>query len=324
MKLAKLFSVVLILLSLAVLGVVFFAIEESKPVSNQGDLERFVIPKGQASSVIAQRLQEEGLIRSSLVFRIYLKTNGLENEFQAGSYQLSPDMTYDEVMKSLTQGSDDLWITILEGWRAEEIGDYLAAQDLESFDEAEFNKLARADEGKLYPDSYLIPREYSAEQIHSLLVNTFETKVLDQLGDQIEKSGYSLNEILTMASLVEREAREYDDMRHIAGILWNRIDIGMALQVDATLQYIDGYNETAEKWWTPPSVATKSVNSPYNTYLHPGLPPKPIANPSLNAIKATLNPLESNDTFYLHAPDGSVYYSETLEEHNANIDRYLR
>lgn len=127
-----------------------------------------------------------------------------------------------------------------------------------------------------------------------------------------------------MASIVEREAKDLVDMRHVAGILLNRLEINMALQADATLQYIRGYDEAAQSWWSPPRVSDKTNPSLYNTYLYPGLPPAPIANPGYNAVLAVLTPIQSNNYFYIHTPSGEAVYAETIDQHNTNIDTYLR
>lgn len=303
-------------------GVVSWALQ---PVSNEiAESVRFIVPKGQAITIMGERLVEEGLIKHPLIFRAIVIKDGLSTKIQAGSFDISPDMSVSEIANHLTNGTQDTWVTILEGWRAEEISESLEAQDLDNFDKDEFLEFATSSEGMLYPDTYLIPREMSSEQIYHLLVNTFERKVSQGLWDEIEESDRDFDDVLIMSSLVEREARNFDQMRKVAGILWNRIDLGMALQVDATLQYSKGYDKYQQDWWSPPLSADKKVDSPYNTYLNPGLPPQPIANPSLNAITATLSPKESDDLFYIHANDGSMYTAATLEEHNANINKYLR
>ena len=286
--------------------------------------QRFVIPKGQAISIIGRRLQEENLIRNANAFRYVVSREKLANKIQAGSFDISPNMSVSEIANHLTTGTEDTWVTLLEGWRVEEIAASLEVQDLDNFESQEFLSLAKPSEGMLYPDTYLLPREMSTEAIYNLLISTFELKVTQGLSEEIKASDRDFDQVLIMASLVEREANNYEQMRRVAGILWNRIDIGMALQVDATLQYVNGYNKEQDKWWAVPTGEEKSLKSPYNTYLNPGLPPKPISNPGLNAIKATLDPLESNDKFYIHANNGSMYYASTLEAHNANVNKYLR
>lgn len=284
----------------------------------------FVIPKGQALSIIASRLHEAGLIRHPLVFRAIVRQQNLGSKIQAGSFELSPAMSTEEIAVALTEGTNDVWITLLEGWRMEEIADYLDEQGLPAYDKQQFLEIAADSEGYLYPDSYLIPKLATAQQIHSLLRNTFSTKVEVGLAPEIDAANRSLEEVVIVASILEREGRGYEQMRVIAGVLENRIELGMPLQVDASLQYIKGYDSRRQDWWVPPTAADKQLNSPFNTYQNPGLPPQPIANPSLDAVKAALNPVETDYLFYIHDNQGVVRFAETLEEHNQNIDQYLR
>jgi len=292
--------------------------------SNLTQTQVFVIPKGQAISTIGNRLVEAGLIKNSLAFRFIVKKNGLDQKIQAGSFDLSPSMTITEVAQKLTQGTYDLWITIPEGWRREEIADSLAKQELDSFSKEEFLALTKGQEGRLFPDTYLVPRQVSAEQLVRLLQQTFDKKITTGLKEDLAKSDYSLNEVLTMASIVEREAKGYDQMTKVAGVLWRRIEIGMALQVDASLQYIKGYDQVQDSWWVTPTADDKALASVYNTYKYPGLPPAPIANPGFDAIKATLNPVDTGALFYIHDMQGNIHFATTLEGHNANVDKYLR
>lgn len=285
---------------------------------------RFVIPSGQSVQVIATRLQEIGVINNATAFRLLVRQLGLEGNLQAGSFELSPSQTAREIAFTLTQGSEDVWITIPEGLRVEEIGTQLASGALVNFDQDSFIALAKKDEGRLFPDTYLVPKESTAEYIHQLLLKTFEQKIATPLADEIEQSSYSFQELLTMASLVQREARTYEQMRHVSSILWNRVAIGMPLQVDATLQYAKGYDIRTGRWWSPPTSEDKNLASAYNTYQQPGLPKGPICNPGVDAFMATLRPLKTADLFYLHAPSGEMYFGKTLEEHNRNVQRYLR
>ncbi len=317
----------LVLLLLIALG---FIISLFSPVSNyEVDKHSFVIPKGQAISVIAQRLEEDGLIKSKYIFRLVVKRNNLENKIQAGTFQLSPSMTVDDLANTLTIGTADIWVTLLEGWRSEEMANELAKEtDLIEFDKQEFLQLVKASEGMLYPDTYLVPRTITAQALYHLLLDTFEEKVMVGLADEIakfeEKSELKFSDALVMASLVEREAKTVTQKKQVAGILWNRIELGMPLQVDATLQYASGYDSVQQKWWEVPSVKDRQVQSSFNTYLNAGLPPRPICNPGLEAIKASLNPATTNALFYIHSNDGSMYYATTLKEHNNNVNKYLR
>lgn len=314
----------LLLLAVCIMaGTAFLTL--SRPVVPQAtETKRFIVPRGQAISVIGERLREEGLIRNSLVFRVIVQKEGLRNKIQAGSFDLSAGMSTPEIAQALTQGTNDVWITIPEGWRREEIARSLAEQELDSFDEKEFERLTQGKEGRLFPDTYLVPRQTTEEHIVALLERTFERKILEDLATEIESSAYDFQDALIMASIVEREARGAEEMKVVAGILWNRIEIGMPLQADATLQYVKGINSQDGSWWSPPTAADKSLQSPFNTYLNPGLPPRPISNPGLNAIQAALHPTKTSYLYYIHDLEGTVRYAETLDQHNANVNRYLR
>jgi UPF0755 protein len=175
----------------------------------------------------------------------------------------------------------------------------------------------------LFPDTYLVSRQASTASLVSLLENTFQTKIESGLAEEIAASPHSLTDALTMASLVQRESSSDSEMPAVAGVLWNRVELGMPLGVDATLQYIAGYDSATQRWWTPPNVAVKDSTSLFNTYKYAGLPPAPIANPGLAAVRAALQPEPSEYLFYIHADD-QIYFGRTLEEHNQNINRYLR
>jgi len=286
--------------------------------------QRFTIPKGQSVTQIGERLHSEGLIQNPLIFKIIVKKDGLAGKIQAGSFEISPSMNTSEVAQALTKGTSDAWITIPEGWRREEIADSLEKQELEEFDKEEFLQLTKGIEGQIYPDTYLVPRLITTQALVDLFASTFEKKVLLGLADDFEESDYTPEEIMVMASIVEREARGYEQMQQVAGILWNRIDIGMALQADATLQYQNGFSETQQSWWVPPRASDKEKDSVFNTYQNPGLPPRPISNPGAEAIEATLNPIESDYIFYIHDNQGNIHFATTLDQHNANINKYLR
>jgi UPF0755 protein len=324
----KFFLILLVLFFiLAIIGVgagiyVYTLLQPVDPSADQA--QRFTIPKGQSVTMIANRLYEAKFIKHPLVFRLVAKQAGLESKIQAGSFSLSPAMTPKEIAEALTKGTTDVWVTIPEGMRREEIAESLANQELTEFDQEVFLELSEDSEGYIFPDTYLVPRMITAETMFSLLSNTFDRKVEQGLEEEIAASEYSLEQAIILASILEREAQGYQDMRHVAGVLWKRIEIGMPLQADATLQYAKGYNATQKSWWVPPLAEDKQIESPFNTYLNPGLPPKPISNPGLDAIKAALDPLETDDLFYIHDRTGQIHFAETLDEHNANVNRYLR
>jgi len=288
------------------------------------EVVRFVIPKGQALSVIASRLQEENLIKNKWAFRFAVYKNNLADKIQAGSFELSANMNTWEIANALTVGTDDVWITLPEGWRREEIAESLSKQGLDSFDQTEFLDLSKGLEGQLFPDTYLVPREITSAGLVSLFTNTFANKVTSALSEELSASQWSLNEILTLASLVQRESGSDEEMPLVAQVLLNRLALNMPLQVDATLQYIKGFKQVENSWWSTPLSEDKELNSLYNTYQHAGLPPGPICNPGLAAIKAVLNPTPTQALYYLHDTTGKIHLANSLEEHNLNVNKYLR
>src|SRR3972149_9195625 len=253
----------------------------------------FVIQKGAAVRVIGNNLKEEGLIRDPVIYFLYIKKNGLEKSIQAGSYKLSPSMSLSQVVDTMLTGSIDVWVTIPEGYRSEQIGEVLA-ENLETFDESWIEKL-KNEEGFLFPDTYLVPKDAEADTVISIMKNNFRSK-LEAAGVDPDRS--DILDIITLASLIERESKTNEEKPNIAGILYNRLNIGMALQVDATIQYAKG---TTGSWWKPVTLDEyRSVNSSYNTYLNPGLPPTPKANPGIEAIKAAINPAKNSYFYYIH------------------------
>jgi len=286
----------------------------------------FIVPKNQPVGRVAERLADQHLIRHPLALRAWLKLTGLDSQLQAGSFQLSASMSLPALAEALTSLANptDIWVTVLEGWRREEIAQHLDGLQLEEFDSFEFLQLSRDDEGRLFPDTYLVPKESTARDIHRLLTDTFERKVTTQLAAELAASPHDLETVLIMASLVEREGRGDQQLRQVAGILFNRLELGMPLQVDATLQYASGYDQAQNSWWQPPTNADRQLDSPFNTYLHPGLPPQPIANPGLAAITAVLDPAETEYLFYLHDDRGTIHYAINFARHQENIRNYLR
>lgn len=279
----------------------------------------FTIPQGQPIDTIAKRLQDAGLIRSRYAFKLLVLGRNMSQKIQAGSFRLKPSMSLSVLTDQLTHGSLDIWVTLLEGWRREEMAQALVAEFTtdSSFDLTEFLRLTAGQEGYLFPDTYLLPRDASAAAVAKILTDTFAKKV----DFSTNQSGLTQKQVVILASLVEREVRTDADRALVAGILIKRLDNDWPLQVDATVQYITG---RSGDWW--PQDLTKAdiaLKSPYNTYQHPGLPPAPIANPGLASIAAVLNPKASDSWFYLSDLEGRIHYAATIEEHNANIARYL-
>lgn len=276
------------------------------------------IEKNTSLSAAAQMLEEEGVVSSSLLFTAYLRLTGRENSIQAGPYAFKEPYGLAVIAHRLTNGISGVplvRIRVEEGKTAREIGELLE-EKMPEFDHAEFDEKARALEGYLFPDTYLILPEETADDILQRFYNNFADQTAT-IEDEIVAFDHPLRDVLTMASLLEREARTLEEKRIVAGILWHRIAIGMPLQVDAVFGYIKDtqtYN---------PTFSDLAIDSLYNTYLYKGLPPGPIANPGLDSILAAVTPQKTDALYYLHDRNGVMRVSRTFEEHKANRARYL-
>lgn len=315
----------ILLLLLVVIGFVSFLVykEGSLPVDRFDKKTKIlVIERGSGVNQIAADLSKEGLIRSKLVFYFVVKLNGLENKIQAGDFRLSPSMSAPEIAASLTKGTLDQWVTIIEGLRKEEIAQILSEEV--SIDAAEFVQKGR--EGYLFPDTYLIPKDSSVDTVLSILQNNFDKKYTPDMQSIASQKGLTNEEVITLASLVEKEARSFKNKVTVASIILKRYKRGWPLDIDATVQYALGYDPIKKTWWKK-SLTTDNVKiiSPYNTYKNAGLPPGPICNPGLNSINAVLQADPNTPYwFYISSRDGStMHYAKTSEEHERNIERYL-
>lgn len=308
--------VVLILLILLVLGTyAYWTFGREAPNPSDQSTKIFVIQKGASVREIGNSLKREGLIKDPVVFFIYIKLNGLDRKIQAGDYRLSRSMPLVKIVKELQLGTLDRWVTIPEGFRAEEIADVLA-KEIPSYKDS-WRDVLNDNEGYLFPDTYLIPRDAEVSMVVSTMRNNFNRKIAE-IG--LTPEDKNLERIIILASLIEREAKTREEKPLISGVINNRLKRGMALDIDATIQYVKGKTGA---WW--PQITTadyKNVDSLYNTYLNPGLPPGPIANPGIETIKAALNPQSHSYYFYIHA-NGKIYPAKTVEEHQANIKKYL-
>lgn len=274
---------------------------------------QIIIRRGQSGVDILHNLKEQSLIRSVLAGKIYLYSHPRDDQnIQAGTHILSSCDSLPEQIKNLSHGTDDQWVTVPEGWRAEQIVDHLIESGFPlnpSLIQDTYQTYAQF-EGQLFPDTYLLPQIYNYQQILDHLQTIFKTKT----------ASYSpTSRQLIVASLLEREAKNFEEMQIIAGIIYKRLDNQWPLNIDATLQYIKA---TPQNWWPTPIPADKQLDSPYNTYLYPGLPPAPICNPGLKAIQAAQKPVGTEYWYYLTGSDGAMHYAKTIEEHQLNY-QYL-
>lgn len=295
---------------------------------------KVVITKGKSAGEIANLLKNQGVIRNPVAFKFYVQIKGKSQSIQAGEYALGANLTLSQIVGELLKGPSQLWVTIQEGLRREEVIDkVIAGLEINSSEAAVFRKEFlendQAKEGYLFPDTYLLPRDVSPTLVVRRMRSVFDEMISEEMRQAISRSKYSQDEIVTLASIIERETRIDSERPIVAGILYNRLDIGMGLQTDATVQYavanskLKSLNSNLDKYWESLTKEDIKLDSPYNTYKYKGLPPAAIANPGLSSLKAAIFPQETNYLYYLHDADGVIHFAATLDEHNENVRKYL-
>lgn len=287
-----------------------------RPANDDKILKRFVVNQGETAYQIGQNLQKTNLIKNAIAFRIYAQVTQAARVIQPGSYELPGNLWVPQIINKLLDGPTEIWVTIPEGFRREEIANKfitsleLSGEQAESF-RSSFLELTQGKEGYLFPDTYLVAKEVTPQEVITLMSNNFKTKV----------NFSTTNQQITLASILERETRTDEERPIVAGILTNRINAGWPIQADATIQYVIG---DSENYWPTVTPADLQIDSAYNTYTNTGLPPTPISNPGLSSIKAATNPSATEYWYYIHDKNGQIYYATTLEEQNANIAKYLQ
>lgn len=292
----------------------------------------FTIKPGEKVYEIAQHLKEERLVNSATLFKIYVKLNNLSGKLQAGSYKIPINLTVKELAKILQHGTFDVRLTFPEGWRREEMAQYLSQSFKNGngrFSPGEFLKITAGKEGYLFPDTYVVPYDTTAGEIVRVMTENFERKARRSLLNHPGRVDLDIPQLIILASIVEREANREQDRPIIAGILFKRLRSGWPLEADATVQYALSSQqrmagEEVKDWW-PKSLTQGDleIDSPYNTRRNVGLPPAPICNPGLSSMLAVVNSVETPYWFYLTDRSGETHYAKTLEEHAKNISRFL-
>ncbi|MCI0477933.1 MAG: endolytic transglycosylase MltG [Anaerolineales bacterium] len=314
-----------------------------KPASSDKGEVNFTVEEGELPMDVTARLEKEGLIENADAFLLLLKCRHAAERIQAGDHIMRRNMTMDEVILSLQRGTTrGVAITIRPGWRAEQIADYLATVNLPQFDKDEFLKIVREGdsgfaflqdrprdgspglEGYLFPETYQVLQGITAPQLVNRLLSEFDQRVTSDMRAKATNQGLTLQEAITLASIVERETVKPEEAPLIASVYLNRIKAKTYLNADPTVQYAIGFVPETKQWWkTPVTLAEyQKVDSPYNTYLNPGLPPGPIAAPSMNSIQAVLEPAQTDYFYFLATGDGGHVFARTLEEQNANLSKY--
>lgn len=310
----------LILLPLALLLVVSWYIYTSIfiPPTSFPVNQTITIPFGASVRETGKQLSQAGFIKSELSLYLSLMLWHRNENIKASTYIFSEPLSAKKLITELTLGhytNDLIKLTFIEGERTDQIADRASAL-LPNFDKEKFLELAKTKEGELFPDTYHVPNSYNANDLFTLLTTTYKEKTLS-LRSRIETSSLTEIDILKLASILEREANTGESMRLVSGILQRRLSLRMPLQVDATLEYV------LDKPLGELTAKDLEIDSPYNTYKNLGLPPTPIGNPGLEAIKAVLEPEETGYLFYITDDSGQFHFAKTFEEHKRNIALYL-
>jgi len=297
------------------------------------------IPLGSSTADIAKILKKNGIIHFPTIFRIMSNLNGYDSEYKSGTHIVSKSLSYDELMRVLTSNPSGIKVTIPEGYNLQQIAEKLAQEKLvdkdkflevaenETFDFKFVNSITRDKnrlEGYLFPDTYEFDISTGEKEIIRRMLNNFDAKFPTSYYARAEELGMTVDEIIILASIIEKEAQDPDEMPRIASVFYNRLsgkyNIERKLESCATIQYIY-YQQTGKIKQVITEEDTKIVN-PYNTYLYEGLPPGPISCPGEAAIKAALYPAETSYLYFVAKGDGTHYFSRTLAEHQAAMKRY--
>lgn len=325
------------------------ALELVKPAAKTiQEATTLVVSEGANGGEIAAQLAKEGLIQNPTLFRLLLAYYEIDRDIKAGRYRFPSGTNLQGVLDALKSGQlDAVTITIPEGWRAEQIADLLEAKgvaqrqeylalvhgDPMKLSQAVLKSPATALEGYLFPETYHVPKEYGAEAFLRLQLQTFQDQFVGRFEAARSRtppsqrlSALTVHQVVTLAAIVEREARLPEERNRIAGVYFRRLDLEMPLAADPTIQYAlaparspapaDGY------WKRVLTQQDLRSPSPFNTYLNKGLPPGPICNPGLAALEAVLYPEEGNALYFVARPDGSHAFAATFEEHMTNVARY--
>lgn len=345
-KLVLLAALIFLLLAGAV--AIYVVLKANSPYTGFERVQQFEVRSGESGASIANRLEQEGLISSEWIFRLYATLTGKDAKLQAGVYELDSSMSISQIASALAVGlggAEEIAVTFYEGWTAGRYASALAEDFPGQYmrflsmarsypDKTEYPFLSDNPsdslEGYLFPDTYRFRSDAQAEQFIAVLLSEFDEKFDPSLRTQAAKLGMTVHEAVTLASIIEGEVgrsstnrtdednRKLDEERKmVAGVFYNRLQLGMPLQSDATLNYVIGEGRRQA------TTQDTQIDSPYNTYKHIGLPPGPIGNPSLSSLRAAVFPASHDYLYFLSKADGEAVFSKTLDEHNVNKAKYL-
>lgn len=315
---------IIVVLLLAGAGIL---LSDSLGVSIGEGSKRIEVSEGDGTSAVADKLSEEGIIKYPFLFKLQSKLLGYDGSFQPGAATINDGMSYSQILNLIiTPSREAIKITIPEGYEIKQIAqkldeagivgwqDFYAALNPDDYDYRFLKNLPQRDgvmEGYLFPATYEIPNGMSAHDIIDLMLSAFDSQFTDEYYARAQEMGMSVDEIITMASIIERETDSTSERAKVAGVFYNRRNSGMKFQSCATVQYILGERKPVL------SIADTKIDSPYNTYLYPGFPIGPICNPGIECIKAALYPEATDAYYFVLGKDGTHVFSNTYEEHLA-------
>ncbi len=335
------------ILAVLLVFVVYYETKVNKPATSESNEIEFTVSKGLSTRQIAYGLNYSKVIDNPTVFLIYITLHSAGNKIQAGQYSLNSNMVIPEIVDILTHGKvvfNERILTIIEGWSNKQIGSYLEQRqiipDSSKFDallktsnfDFKFKDLAKQFnyQGFLFPDTYKLALDAMPDQLIAKMLKNFEAKITNQMLADIQSQHRTLKDIVILASIIEKEVGRNqtrltpDDlaaMQHerelAASVFYNRLAKSMKLESDATVNYVTGKADRSILY------EDSKIKSPYNTYQVYGLPPTPICNPGIGSLKAAIYPAKSDYLYFVNKLDGEAVFAKTLQEHNANIAKYL-
>ncbi len=306
---------------------------------------QFVISPGETANIIAGNLQQANLLTNTELFINYIRYHGFDSQLEAGTFTLNPQLTIPQLAEALTRSvAEEAIVQFIEGWRIEEMADHLRDNPTANIDPNQFLEIAERKrphnlapypflgslpignslEGFLFPDTYRLPIDADAAYLVDLMLTNFGNRVTPEMIQAYGGQGLNIHQAVTLASIVEREAVINEERPIIAGVFYNRLAVSMRLEADPTVQYPLGYQADIDSWWKRPlTVADLENQNPYNTYTSDGLPPGPIANPSLSSLQAVAFPEASEFIFFVADCQGAVgshQFSVTYDQHLAKVE----
>jgi UPF0755 protein len=345
----KVFSIIGIVVFIGLAGLLYFYIQIMSQASDNSEAKHFIIESGEGVKKISANLKSEGLSKNDFVFRTYLWLRNYEGKLKAGEYYIPQNLSIVLLADLLVSGesqSNERIVKIVEGWTSMDMAKYLSDYAFldgystkDDYIDEFMSAVAEPDsrtlipnkvysfladkpkgyglEGFLFPDTYRVFKKSDPAHLIEKMLDNFDQKITQEMRDEISRQGKTIYDIITLASIVEKEVRTIADKKIAAGIFYTRMANGIPLESDATVNFITGKNALQ------PTFADTEIESPYNTYENRGLPPGPISNPGLDSILAVIYPEDSEYLFFLTKEDGTTVFSKTFEEHLQNKAKYL-